>query len=183
MYVDDVVEEESRVAATAMLATGTTMWLVVDGDKTDVEGDDEEEEAEAAAEAEHDAHLCAAEVRVKAAVEAERTTAAEAEHITVTEAKCVAETEAKEREATKRAMHWAAEMDKALVYQRDVDRRDIVRCEAAHHTETEHRIERRMTMRSRKPLSVPRWQLSRPLALSAIATEAPYSREMAAVAT
>jgi hypothetical protein len=31
MYVDDVAEEESHVAATAVVAAGTTVWLLVDG--------------------------------------------------------------------------------------------------------------------------------------------------------
>jgi hypothetical protein len=39
--------------------------------------------------------------------------------------------EAEEHEAAERAMHWAAERDKALTYRRDIDRRDVVRREAA----------------------------------------------------
>jgi hypothetical protein len=38
-------------------------------------------------------------------------------------------------------------MDKALAYRRNIDRRDVVRREAARRAETEHRIERCMTMR------------------------------------
>jgi hypothetical protein len=34
MYDNDVVDEESRVAATAVVAAGTTTWLPVDGDET-----------------------------------------------------------------------------------------------------------------------------------------------------
>jgi hypothetical protein len=57
MYIDDAADEQSRVAATAVVAVGTTAWLLVDGDETEVEDDDDEEEAEAAAEAERDAQL------------------------------------------------------------------------------------------------------------------------------
>jgi hypothetical protein len=39
-----------------------------------------------------------------------------------------------------RAAHWAAEMDKALTYRWDVDRRDVAQREAARHPETEHRL-------------------------------------------
>jgi hypothetical protein len=77
-------------------------------------------------EAERDAELRGAEVRVKVAAEAKR----------VAEAK-----------AAERAVHWAAEMDKALTYRRDVDRRDIHWREAARRTETEHRLERHRTLR------------------------------------
>jgi hypothetical protein len=65
-------------------------------------------------------------VCVKAAVEAER---------------------AAEAEAAERAAHRTVEMDKALAYQRDVDRSTAAHREAARRTETEHRIERRMTVR------------------------------------
>jgi hypothetical protein len=56
-----------------------------------------------------DAHLRAAEVCIKAAAEADR----------------VAEAEAGER-----AAHWAAEIDKALAYRRNVDWREVARREA-----------------------------------------------------
>jgi hypothetical protein len=69
MYGDDAEDEESCVAAAAMVAGGTTVWLSVDGDETEVEDDDEE--AKAAAEAQRDTELRATEVRVKAAAEAE----------------------------------------------------------------------------------------------------------------
>jgi hypothetical protein len=87
MYGDDAADEESRIAATAVVAVGTTAWLLVDGDETEVEDDDDDEEAEAAVEAQRDAKLRAVEVRVKAAAE-----------------------------PAKQAAHWAAEMDKALAY-------------------------------------------------------------------
>jgi hypothetical protein len=47
MYVDDAADEEPRVAATAVVATGTTAWLLVDDDETEVEADDKDEEAKA----------------------------------------------------------------------------------------------------------------------------------------
>jgi hypothetical protein len=51
MYDDDAEDKELRIAATAMVATGTTAWLLVDGDETEVEDDDDDEEAEATVEA------------------------------------------------------------------------------------------------------------------------------------
>jgi hypothetical protein len=51
-----------------------------------------------------------------------------------TEAKRITKVEAAEREATEWAAHWAAVMDKALAYRRDVDRR-----EASRRAQTEHR--------------------------------------------
>jgi hypothetical protein len=51
MYGDDVADEESRVAATAVVAAGTMAWLLLDGDETEVEEEDDDEKAEAAAEA------------------------------------------------------------------------------------------------------------------------------------
>jgi hypothetical protein len=71
MYGDDAANEESRIAVTAAVAAGTTAWLLVDGDETEVEDDDDEEEAETMSEAQCDAQLHAAKVRVKAAAEAE----------------------------------------------------------------------------------------------------------------
>jgi hypothetical protein len=68
MYGDDAKYEESRVAATAMVATGTTVWLHIDGDETEVEDNDDDKEAEA----QRDAELRATEVRIKAAAEPER---------------------------------------------------------------------------------------------------------------
>jgi hypothetical protein len=60
-------------------------------------------------------------------------------------------------EAAELVVHWVAEMDKALAYQRDVDqntaaRRDAARRaeteqEAGRRADTEHRIERHMTVR------------------------------------
>jgi hypothetical protein len=47
MYVDDAADEEPRVAATAVVATGMTVWLLVDDNETEVEADDKDEEAEA----------------------------------------------------------------------------------------------------------------------------------------
>jgi hypothetical protein len=58
-----------------------------------------------------------------------------------------AEAKAAERAAAERAAHWAAEMDKALTYRRDVGRRDIHWLEAARHAETEHRLKRHRTLR------------------------------------
>jgi hypothetical protein len=145
MYGDDAADEESRVAAMAVVAAGMTVWLLIDGGETEVE--DSDDEAEAAAEAHRDAQLHVAEVRVKAVAEAERVTAMKAERVTATEAERVAEAEAEEHEAVERAVHWAAEMDRALAYRRDVDRRDVARQEAARRAETEHCIERRMTVR------------------------------------
>jgi hypothetical protein len=87
MYDDDVVDEESRVTAMAVVAAGMTAWLLIDGNEMEVEDDDDEEEVEAAAEAHRDAQLCVVKVRVKAAAEAERITAVE----------LVTEAEAKER--------------------------------------------------------------------------------------
>jgi hypothetical protein len=66
------------------------------------------------------------------------------ERVTATEAESVAKAEAEERKAVEQFMHWAVEMDNALAYQRDVDRRDIARREATRRVEIEHRIERRM---------------------------------------
>jgi hypothetical protein len=83
-------------------------------EETEVEENDDDEQEEAAAEAQCSAELCAAEVRVKAAAEAERVAAAEAERVA-------------EAEAAEQAMHWAAEMDKALAYRRDVDRSTTAR--------------------------------------------------------
>jgi hypothetical protein len=47
MYGDDATDEESRIAATTMVPSGTMAWLLLDGDKTNVEDDDDDEEAEA----------------------------------------------------------------------------------------------------------------------------------------
>jgi hypothetical protein len=127
MYGDDAADEESHVAAMAVVAAGTTAWLLVDGDETEVEDDDNDEEAEAVAEAHRDAQLHAVEVRIKVAAEAQR--------VAATEAGRVADDEAEEREAAEQAVHWAAEMDKALAYRWDVARR-----EATRRAETEHRM-------------------------------------------
>jgi hypothetical protein len=83
MYVDDAADEESHVTATAVVAAGTTAWLLVD-DKTEVEADDEDKDAEAAMEADCDAELRA-----------------------VSEAECVTTAEATKHEAAERAAHWA----------------------------------------------------------------------------
>jgi hypothetical protein len=138
MYGDDATDEELCITATIVLAAGTMAWMLVDGEETVVEDEDDDEEAEAAADAQRDGHLRAAEVRIKAAAEAERA---------ATDADRVAEAEAEEREAVERAAHWAAEMDKALAYRRDVDRRDIAWREAARRAETGHRIEQCMIAR------------------------------------
>jgi hypothetical protein len=58
-----------------MVAAGTTARLLVNGDETEVE-DDDDEKAEVAAEAQRDAELRSADVRVKAVEEAERVKAA-----------------------------------------------------------------------------------------------------------
>jgi hypothetical protein len=64
------------------------------------------------------------------------------EHVAVAETvECVAVTETVEYDTLERAAHWAAEMEKALAYRRDVDRRKAVR-----HIETQHRLERRQTL-------------------------------------
>jgi hypothetical protein len=88
-----------------------------------VEDDDEDEEA--VAEAERDAQL-------RVVAEAERVGVVEKEHVA----------EAAEREAAERAAHWAAKIDKALAY-----RRDIHLWEAACHAEPEHHLERHQTLR------------------------------------
>jgi hypothetical protein len=118
MYGDDAEDKEPRVAATAMVAAGTTAWLLVDSDETKVEDDDEE----AAAEALRDAELHAAEVCVKVAAEAERAASAE---------------------AAEQAAHWASDMDKGLAYRRDVDWNTAARRDAAHRAETEREAGRR----------------------------------------
>jgi hypothetical protein len=131
MYGDDAADEESPVAAMAVVAAGTTAWLLLD-----------DEEAEAAAEAQRDVELCAAAERAKAAAEAERVKAA---------------AEAKRARAAEQAAHWAAEMDKALAYRRDVGRNDAARRDVDPRAKTErltgrrddfdHLIERCMTVR------------------------------------
>jgi hypothetical protein len=78
----------------------------------------------------------------------------------------VAEAEAAEREMAERAAHWTAEMDKALTYRWDVDRRHVARREAARRPETEHRL----TMRRQAVL---RWRLSTPSTPPATAAEPP----------
>jgi hypothetical protein len=128
MYGDDAADEESCVVVTAMVATGMTTWLLVNGDETKVEDDDKEEEAEAAAEAQRDAQLRATEVCIKAAAEAESVATAEAERVA-------------EAEAEEQAAHWVTEMDKALAYRWDVDRSTTARREAARRADTEHHIE------------------------------------------
>jgi hypothetical protein len=52
MYGDDATDEESRVAAMAVVTVGTTARLLLDGDETEVEDDDDDEEAEAERDAE-----------------------------------------------------------------------------------------------------------------------------------
>jgi hypothetical protein len=74
MYVDHTADEESRVPVMAVVAAGTTAWLLIDSDEMEVEDDDEDKEAEAAAEVEHDLQL-------RAAVEAEHITAVEKERV------------------------------------------------------------------------------------------------------
>jgi hypothetical protein len=158
MYIDDAVAEESRVATVAVMASGTSTWLLVDDDEKEV--DDEDEEAAA----ERDAELRVADAAIR-----EATTKSDAEMearawqdrydrryaedlaearvkveaaLASAEAKRVAAEEAAEREAADRAAHWAAEMDKALAYRRDVNRR-----EACRRAQTEHRLERGRTVR------------------------------------
>jgi hypothetical protein len=63
MYGDDAADEALRVTVTAVVATGTKAWLLLDGDETEVEDDN-----------------------VEAAVEAERVTMAEAKRVTEAEA-------------------------------------------------------------------------------------------------
>jgi hypothetical protein len=96
MYGDDAEDKESCVATMAMVAIGTTAWLLIYGNEIEVEDDDKE--AKAAVEAQHDAELHAAEVRVKAAVEVECVKAA-------------AEAEVERAATAEQAVHWAAEMD------------------------------------------------------------------------
>jgi hypothetical protein len=137
MYGDDAADEESPVAAMAVVAAGTTAWLLLD-----------DEEAEAATEAQRDVELCAAAERAKAAAEAERVKAAAEEE---------AAAEAKRARAAEQAAHWAAEMDKALAYRRDVGRNDAARRDVDPRAKTErlagrrddfdHLIERCMTVR------------------------------------
>jgi hypothetical protein len=82
--------------------------------------------------------------RAKAAAEAEEQAAAEVKRT-------------RAAKAAEQAMHWAAEMDMALAYRRDVGRNDAARQDADHRAETErlagrrddfdHLIERRITVR------------------------------------
>jgi hypothetical protein len=65
MYIDDAVAEESRVATAAVVASGTSAWLLIDDDEMEVEDDDEDEEAEV--EAERDAELRAANAAIREA--------------------------------------------------------------------------------------------------------------------
>jgi hypothetical protein len=125
MYVDHTADEESRVPAMAVVAAGTTAWLLINGDEMEVEDDDEDKEAEAAAEVEHDLQL-------RAAMEAERIAAVEKERVA---------------EAAEWATHWATEMDTALAYRRGIDRRDVHPREAVRHAKTEHCLERHRTLR------------------------------------
>jgi hypothetical protein len=140
IYDNNAADEESHIAATAMVAARTTAWLLVDGDETEVEDDDDEEtedyddNEETEAEAQRDVELCAAAERVKAAAPEEEAVV----------------------EAAEQAAHWAAEMDKALAYRRDVDwnaaaRRDGARCVeterlAGRRADFDHLIEWRMTV-------------------------------------
>jgi hypothetical protein len=104
-------------------------------------------------------------VRVKATVEAERVAVAEAER----------------EAAAEHAAHWATEMDKALAYQRDVDRRDVHRREAIRRAETEHRLERHRTLHHQEATIHVAMQLSRLPAPPAMEMELPCSRETAVV--
>jgi hypothetical protein len=60
MYIKDVVAEESRVATAAVVSSGTSAWLLVNGNETEVEDNDKDKEAEA----ERDAELWAADVAI-----------------------------------------------------------------------------------------------------------------------
>jgi hypothetical protein len=148
MYIDDAVAEKSHVVTAAVVASGTSSWLLVDDDETDVKDDDKDEEAEA--EAERDAELRAADAAIREAT-AKRDAEMEARawqdrydrrhaedlaetHVKVEAALAAAEAERVAPTEVKRATHWAVEMDKALTYRRDVDRR-----EACRRTQTERR--------------------------------------------
>jgi hypothetical protein len=65
MYIHDTVAKESRIATTTVVASGTSAWLLVDGDETEVEDDDEDEEVEAATEEERDAELRATDAAIR----------------------------------------------------------------------------------------------------------------------
>jgi hypothetical protein len=73
--LEAVAMEATKVATMVAVAAGMTVWLLVDGDETEVEDDEE-----AAAEAHRDTQLRATKVHAKAAAEAERVATAEAEH-------------------------------------------------------------------------------------------------------
>jgi ribosomal protein L19 len=153
MYMDDAAAEEERVATGAEV---TAAWVLFDGNEMKVEDNEDEAEAERdtllravevairVAAAQRDAELaaCAAverqqrhqvedlaegHVKVEAELAAvERVAAMEAAHIT--------KVEVVKRDTVERATHWADEIDKALAYQRDVDRREAgqtLRCQDA----------------------------------------------------
>jgi hypothetical protein len=138
MYFDDAAAEESRDVTTVVVAAGrTSAWLLVDGDETEVKDDDKDEEAEA----ERDVELHAADAAIHEAAtqcDAELAARTSEEHYVRRRMEDLAESrvkveavlaaaEAAECEVVERAAHWAAEMDKALAYRRDVDRRKACR--------------------------------------------------------
>jgi hypothetical protein len=126
----------------------------------EVEDDDEDAEAEM----ERDSELCDAEATVRAAAaqrDDEMAMRGAAEHqerrraedlaearvkveavLAKAEDERVAKVEAPEHDTAERAAHWAAEMNKALAYRRNVDRR-----EGGRRAETQHHLERRQTLR------------------------------------
>jgi hypothetical protein len=177
MYIDDAAAEESRVATATVAVGRSSAWLLVDGDEMEVEDYDEDKEAEAAVEAEHDSELRATDAAIREAAAqrdaefmvrvseecykrhraedlAESRVKVEAP-LATTEAQRITVAEAADREAAERAAHWAAKMDKVLAYRRDIDRREVGRC-----AQTEHRLERRRTLR--------RWDTAIRTAMAAI---------------
>jgi hypothetical protein len=150
MYMDDAATEEERVATDAEV---TAAWVLFDDNKMKVEDNEDEAEVECdallhaaevtirVAAAQRDAELAAcaaverqehrraedlAEGHVKveaelAAVEADLTAV---ERVAPMEAAHIAKVEVVERDTAERAAHWADEIDKALAYRRDVNRRE-----------------------------------------------------------
>jgi hypothetical protein len=128
--------------------------------------------------------LRAEEVRVKVAMEGERVKAtAKAERVrAAAEAECVKA--AAETEAAEQAVYWVTEMDKALAYRRDVER-NIAETErhAGRRNDTEDHVERRMTVRRQEAAIRAAMAAIEAADVGGTSTEAPCSRETAAVAT
>jgi hypothetical protein len=193
MYIHDAAAEETRVAATSVVESGTTVWLLVDGDDTEVEDDDEDEKAEA--EAEHDTELRAAEATVRAAA-AQRYTEMEARAWQERYDRCHAEDLAEARVKVEATLA-AAEAERKVTTAGGEARRRSGCCGAAGRPRWTRpsptggtSIRGRLTAApglsiaglcaDRTPLSAPRWRRSTP---PATATEPPCCRKVAVVAT